>query len=540
MVISRWSRSLAAVAVAFLAVTFGFSLFIPLFIDEIDWKLLQSRLFLDGFVNISLYPQCGAAFAVQPPLIFVPVRVLDALLYADLLPFLKLRALGIATALAWIATAVWMLRRSIAAHCAWSSLVIIVAFYLGIGLLPFLLVINRPEQLLLFGLIVVLLAPFVVRPTLRAELAWTVTIVVVAIFLFAAHPKSLFFLPMIGASILLVSWRWSLRVPALGAVIYGAFVGYNYWMIRNSCPANPALAKAFATQILSPAQAVADPVSFLKQAVQSLLRFQAYLGPIRFTSTYQAAWLPPHFVAEPLAQVVNIGILMVLIGMLAALVAAIIILALKSCRERRLSRRMVMSITLLASFIALATFQNRKHFYEASLVVPLLGVAALVAVPAGLPQVGRVLTAFLVVVSLSSQALLWVSFVPVARAIAARGGYLEQQPTSFSPFEYEQIAASIREAASRCGITSKEPQRHLVVDSLTYPVFAKTTQPFNVHYIRFGGEELWSEIPGQEILETLERYGSSGLITGCHVVPSDLRARVVATGPFCCLPSFAH
>src|SRR4249920_795340 len=68
---------------------------VPIYSDEIVWKIMQARYFLDHGLVTNAFPQCGPSFLLPPPLTHLPARILDAALYQDLSHPLKLRVLGV-------------------------------------------------------------------------------------------------------------------------------------------------------------------------------------------------------------------------------------------------------------------------------------------------------------------------------------------------------------------------------------------------------------------------------------------------------------
>src|SRR4051812_9873285 len=56
----------------------------PLYSDEIQWKLINSRLLLEGGKLLYLFPVCKTGFLLDSPISWYPSRLLDAALYADM------------------------------------------------------------------------------------------------------------------------------------------------------------------------------------------------------------------------------------------------------------------------------------------------------------------------------------------------------------------------------------------------------------------------------------------------------------------------
>ncbi|NBX81490.1 hypothetical protein EBQ90_00135, partial [bacterium] len=71
----------------------GFHL--PIFTDEVAWKIASSRYQVDQGLSVSLLPLCSAkAFLTKVPSVFVPAALLESFLYQDLSNLIKLRWYG--------------------------------------------------------------------------------------------------------------------------------------------------------------------------------------------------------------------------------------------------------------------------------------------------------------------------------------------------------------------------------------------------------------------------------------------------------------
>lgn len=65
---TKW---LLCLVIATLSLVLELSFRIPIYIDEIGWKILHARYFLDKQVSITLFPQCRLAFTHSQPNIFL-------------------------------------------------------------------------------------------------------------------------------------------------------------------------------------------------------------------------------------------------------------------------------------------------------------------------------------------------------------------------------------------------------------------------------------------------------------------------------------
>jgi hypothetical protein len=83
-----------------LALIVPYLLALPIYGDEAQWKLVSSRLLIDGKL-VYLFPACVTGFLLDPPLTAYPLRLIEAALYADASDprSLRLPAVGIFVAI---------------------------------------------------------------------------------------------------------------------------------------------------------------------------------------------------------------------------------------------------------------------------------------------------------------------------------------------------------------------------------------------------------------------------------------------------------
>lgn len=524
------------------AVTLLLSVFLPIYTDEVGWKILQARFFLDGGVNINLFPQCGAPFATAPAWFMVPARAFDAWLYGDLVPPLQLRFMGIASFLLWLAVAGWLLSRAVGQTVGGLSLVSLTVAFVGLGVMPFLMVINRPEQPLLIGLTVLMLAPLVAanhRARWPRDAAMAGGTVALCVFLFSQHPKSLLFLPLMAAAIFFLVERWSLRAAAYVALGYFALGTYGYWAARNQCPGDPVLAKAIATQLVPVSAILSDPLGSAVRMADNALHSWQWPRSTLFWYYYGSDWFPRTETLGAVAIAVTIAGIVILSVLFLVIAIELGALGLAAWRGRVLSKRFVIALAVVGSISALSMLQDYKGFYEAKLIMPLLMMTALIGLSPDLHArhslFARRFGLAVICLSLVSQAVLWRSVAPHLDAFMS-GGYIAGQGKSFSAFDYDRTAAEVLDTARLCGLPASGA-RHLVIDDLTYPALAGAYRPFHISFISNPGAGMLDDADGTTLLNWLAGAHAAGIVAGCHLLPEDLRVQARRNGPFCCIPA---
>ena len=130
--------------------SFQLSIFYPIYGDESDWKLISSRFLLDQKKLVYFFPACLNSFVLEAPISWYPGRLLDSLIYQGAHDHAQLRIVGIAQYI-FLITIFWQIAYLRTNLGMLRSFLFVVAF-LSIGVLPVLLIFNRPEQPLLMYL----------------------------------------------------------------------------------------------------------------------------------------------------------------------------------------------------------------------------------------------------------------------------------------------------------------------------------------------------------------------------------------------------
>lgn len=513
---------------------------VPIYTDEVNWLLLRSRYFLDGGNTILFnLVSCTDTFAAPPPWFMVPFRAANAWLYDGLEDPLRIRLTSVATMVAVFGILLYLLRHAFPPRFGTLRLTAVMAAFATLGVMPFLLVLDRPEQHLLAGCGLLMFLPLARDEQRSGCSAAAVTGFVVSLAMFSIHPKALFFLPLMVISIWYLVPAGTLAVAAIGLLSAAAWVSFLDWEGRLACP-NDGYIRALQEQTnLSPAL-LAHPGEFLARLIRNetgMYHPLSYFSSILFRDHYMSDWLPPGLSGGSWPGLLNL-LLLALFGLLGVtFLAALLALVSEAWRRRRMPAELALVLALLASLASLAIFQAVKNVYEATLVVPLFGLAVMLVVHdrrgRNWRRIRTIGGSVLLVISLVSQVTLWSLFAPSAIAEWTKGGYLPNQRYSYSPFHYDRARSEILDTSRRCGIERDGRMSHLVVDEFTYPMFANTREPFLIGYISGGYGHGISNL--ERLL--IERR-SAGVIVGCLHLPPELRSAAVQNGDFCCLPAF--
>lgn len=531
--------------------TFVVAAFLPLYTDEVGWKHIQGRLGFDGLESVSIYPSCSDA-GLPIPALLLPFRLFETAAYQGISGPQHIRAIGVAVALGWIALAWLLLWRGLRKHASvWLPGILVVSIA-TLGIMPFLLVLNRPEQVLLIGMtlfaIPVLTTPPAGPRSPLADASIALLLVALGGYFFASHPRAIFALPLLLLSINHSLARKRIAVVAGVSASVLCWVALSDWSARTRCD-DPGVAASFANEsILSAAsQGTLGTFGLHMLALWYFLPGRAlYVSQMRMDQPVTSD-LVPHLVTF-WTQTIGVATQAVFALLVMVGAVAFVHLAVRAMRRRCITPAHLALGSLWAFYLASILTRATRHSYEQALMTPVLAMAALgslwisrealggVLGPARLRMLALAGVGLLAVTSVFSQAVLLVSYARYVTGEWAQPGYPAGQRFSISTADYEALQPQIIETARMCGIEPANNPRRLVVDELTWFALQPTYRPILATYI---DERGW----GRSISDHrkfLSLRGSEGMVVGCQWVPTQLRGEAIRNGQFCCVPSFGQ
>lgn len=525
-------------------------LHLPVYTDEIVWKVLQGRFVVDEMKVMTALaaPSCGDyVFDMPQPLL--PFLALDSMLYFGASP-MWIRVTGIVIYSVWMVGCIGLIAS--VAHFkglrTWLLLLLLAALTLGVA--PFLVILNRPEKMLLLVLTSMFaIALMASQSAERRYGLWKDALLfTLGIWSLSIHPKALFFVPFGLVCFFAASNSRRTAVLASAGFLVVAAWAYESWSARLDCPGDAHFAKMLTSRNAVEILKAGEFVTYLKHVWWEFhinpLSF-TYLPPIFFKRSYTSNWLP---------HVDQLTALQITANLVLAISIALILVILGFCLMRYIQMRrwrafasmeFMLTIMLLLSLVATSALQIHKNDYDSSLAFPVMilammgAIAALLRADPGLvlrPRFRRYSQfAILGVVAgaVTSQMAVAERFAPHAFGDWSRPGYLDGQPFSVSSATTSAVNVDVIEAARACQIEPNEDAQRIVVDDLTYAAFASTSEPYFITYL-VGG---WSRGIA-DLNSFLKDKGSDGMIVGCHYMPPQFRSVARQTGPYCCLEAF--
>ncbi|MBS1227013.1 MAG: hypothetical protein H6R17_290 [Proteobacteria bacterium] len=500
-------------------VTMWMGLFVPLYGDEPSWKLIGSRMFADDGKLLYFFPQCATGQWIDIPLTWYPARLIDTLIYEDASNPWLLRNLS------WIFFLVLLACWSAILHIVSRLSIIIsglfVTSFFSIGVLPFLMVFNRPEQSLLIwltlGFAVMLWFDKHRVRGLSGKFLLTAFFAVLACLIAATHPKGLFFFP-----VLLVAWWRPVKSLPLGlgllcVMAWSALDTTHVWQLRTACAESPWLTKVLQSLSLQPQQLWQDPAGFFEAGKVNLAAFGDYVKGIQFKDEYQSLWLPSTL---EVSSSFLIGVLINALTWLPVVVAAIVVaLNLGSQLWKRQAGWALMAVVLALSLVVQVFLQSNKNFYEAGIVFPVILLVCIFTFPSRENASGRLLCHVLLPLMLISGSLSAYVRCDLFWDTAKEWRSERTQGPA-------DIAGLRGFALDQCGIS--DGVENLVVDEFTYHAFWQHRRPMFLTYVA----GWWAT--GTNYAETLTKRNAGGLVTRCIGMSDDLKNISKQRDGFCC------
>jgi hypothetical protein len=523
----------------------------PLFTDEISSQIPNGRWMRDGYLLSNNLAACGIEASERPAALFsYPFLLIESGIH-ELIGYPGwIRVRSLTMLLAWLFMMSRLLPKAVKLQgLENTSLLGLGAAFLSVGVLPVMLVFARPEIYLLFGLSLFLMVPLIQGPPAEQSAAGQVRLALLWVFLsalmFTYHFKGAFFLPLVWASVWMTLADRRIRLAALAFVTLIAFAGIQTWSSRLADCTDPGVMSFIASHMLPLTKLLAEPITLLRTVAVRLLDLPTisphpYFGNAMVQQVYEAEWL--YHPDWPILRYLVNAIALAALGLLfASLAVSITNIVAALFRGRRLERRQALFLCSIAGFGCLSFMQGTKHYYETILVLPILGLTALLC-PPRLPvtwftrglhtERGRQTTLALCFSAVViSQAALYLLYAPMAPVTVAGKVIYEKQHFSLSAYHYADVSQEISEAAKLCGIDLGQKQSHLVIDDITYLSLRKSAyQPLHGLFLYY-----WWFDPKKRRDVTMAPYSPAGAILSCNHVFPEFKGKEKRAGNICCV-----
>ncbi|WP_241801731.1 hypothetical protein [Pseudomonas corrugata] len=533
--------SIVVLVLFFGALLSGF--FLPVYSDEVMTKFRIARLFLEGGDAVTLYPQCATTAGPSVSWIFYPAGVVLSGLYAHLGP-MGLRVSGIFLSLIWFALlAYWCLKQTCDSEGVLQRFAGLVAVA-SLGVLPYLWVMARPEQLLMLTILMLcLLALFPRTPrSTSAQAAMALGLALLLSIFFYSHPKSMFYMPFALTAVWLATAAYH-KLVRYGLLLFGVVLCvqlFQYFNALADCQDAPSIQKMLAANTLLPSMLFSSPISFISAAYNNLISFpDRMLAHLIFSAGFQSGWLPPIDDGVKALPYINLGIYYSLYAFVIGTHIFGVWMFLLHLVRRQVCGPIVLALLVIGADVINAFFYNLQNFYAGLQFVPASIIVATLLMHSRHPaKLGNkpVLFAYslLLVLSVVSMTTLLTLVTPaVVRNSSSTQSSLPGQPLSIPVLGVRDHLDSIRRLGQSCGIPARSAE-NVVVDHMTYFAFLNDKKPIHVLYVSeygYGGD-----LSNGRLLPFLKGLNSPGLITRCEWVPLQFRPmQKMGEMDYCCV-----
>jgi hypothetical protein len=524
-----------------------FALTLPIQTDEIAWAFVNHRAVIDDYQVMSLYPQCGrSVFPASLPTLAYPAAWINHMIYSLATSPFYFRLIGLGRLLVSLLFLALITRKIIGEK--YLPVFAVALSFLFLDSTTVLLVMARPEQALVLGVLTVLLITLHARTLSERPVA--IKVLFAAVFMLVvlqttyAHAKAIALLPFFIAAAILFSQGmflsktlrilFPLAIGSIGIAIY------RFWSVRLHCPDSMEVQRMLYNYNLSIGQGLVDPREFFREALTNFslaLMQDLWIYP----EELQGGWLRSEASGYLLKSA------MVPAALAFVLRLSVLGASLQRCVMRALGRapvtngeaqtaHILLAVTMLFAFVPLFFFLGpTRPTYLSALEIPLLLLVALLLFGRDVSSSrGFRISAFTLMIVSSINLLLHLTIYPYSSPLEA---VETERLISFSPGTGD--TDTLRELARECLIDPLHAN-HLVLDDRTYLAFKESTLPFHIHYVTdryYSFTGYYTDIDVKRFLRTLALYASDGLVVDCRNLPRQFLAVAASKEGYCCVPA---
>lgn len=508
------------------------SFFVPIYTDEVIWKVVQNRTLFDGGKQMYVFPQCESFVLNPEPITRIFAFAASAwygLFYLHNPPVV-LKILGVLSAL-FLIFLLFVLVRKVEEKERLSTFLIFGLLPLSFGMVPLILAMNRPEQTIGFSTLIlsIWLLSKGKDVTRKQNILNGLIIVATFCWLLQQHPLASFFAPLFIVATFLKNRGYFARGLAIAVLFVAMFSVHQFWTDRTTCLSGPQIQEKIGKHIALNVSAT-RPLKNLGGAMWGWGVF----GESGFSQNYGQIWFAPDLSA--FAVSIN-SITAILHFLLVILASFFTVTALwNDWKNRNWKTRNILAGVFLFTGVAFLVLAPDQPFYRIGLVIQTWITCIILAEKPKSFKISNFAIIFLLAFALVSLLNLTSEIVPSMQKWI-KGGYIEQG-YSFSPFNFASTREKILHAAKACNIYDDYLLTRLVADDLAHEVFKSVTKfPIYSEYLESTG--FWSS---QDVdwVKTLSSGKSSGAVGACSNLSRihALQPLLKATEEICCVPAF--
>lgn len=444
---------------------------LPIYPDEVAYKIFLERFFLNGEVKQSVTPFCMEGFRAHVPLPLLPAAVAWSALQTLGIGWMSFRLVPLVALGGTIGLLVINgLRRGDAG--IWRPLLL-----LGLGPALYGLVILRPEILVIFAGVIL----FFVNRALASQrcVGAVVALILLNAAIFCAiayvHPKALYLAPLVLLGMILgclnlatALQRWGLL--AVGLTLMVGLVSSALSLHRLQflvCPEVPAIQSDINGQSVNLLAVFSDPKKFSEtlQTAFSRETWSKTIEGLQFQTSYEVNYLPPVQKLDGTTNWVNGLILIIFAIALAYIILKILRVGMRRSWAER--KELALICALAAAFLFPAVANLTRHWYETSFLVGAVAVIAALLYPiktstrplGPAPQIANGITGTVLVIGAALSFLATRTYLsePLNAGFVGASAFVKADPGAVS-----------RVVASTVAKFKIDPSQPIIIDDMTY------------------------------------------------------------------------
>lgn len=495
---------LAIIAFAVLLAIAISALKLPIYPDEVAYKIFLERFFLNGGLKQSVTPYCGRGFLQEPSVVLVPAAATWALVERLGIDWQSYRILP-AAAFCMCITLLSLNSLRQDSGLPWPALLLS-----AIGPTIYGLIIFRPEIFLLFGGLTI----FFLLRRLVAELhpLTRVTLSIAAVFIYSLlaylHPKSLYLLPLMAIGSIFSSRRMR-AVPA--RITYLLFLAISVTWVSGSainlhkaqfmeCPEVPDIEQRMKVQAVNLMSVFSDTEAFvatLRQAASKDL-LDKTISQLSFKASYESNYLPPRTdVTDGQDKLNDVNLAIVAIALLSAVLGPVL------CRRALPWPENVLITSLAMAYFIPIALNLTRHWYDVSFLAGALMITNALYFPHFRSMVSRSpaasvawsATNFVILIAAISTAFV------IDRDFSGKFGQGYSGPGILLEVDRKLVKLSVDQLLTRNGLTN---EGSIIVDDLTYDALKSRRIVVPITYLGVVGDD---PIATRTVRRSLARYG---------------------------------
>ena len=337
----RRTRYTSALAICFTALVGLAAIYLwrlmPIYPDEIGFRILTARALFDGFDHISLTQLCESTASLPIPWVFYPAALAFSL-YSLVENMVHYRAIALAFITVSFIVLAYSLRILAATQRARGGAIAVdpdtrillfcsLLLLCTIGVMPAAYAIVRPENIIILTICLVVLS-LAIDPSDRGPLRFLVSGAILLLYTMAlyVHPKSLYLVPAIALALvrLFLGQSRIAIVGSLAVLAWTLFSGYRMHTLQFlTCPEVESIEQASSMDNIAPLTLFSRPLSFLNQLIDNNLSFEPwrrFFSQPLFKNSYDVSYLPGVELAGWTLPITN-GLIVLCVGAVLALAA---------------------------------------------------------------------------------------------------------------------------------------------------------------------------------------------------------------------------